>query len=127
MDFYEKNLMGVYVGDPYSYEFHLGAGYGNLSMIHEIICQATEIDGFNQGEYLLTVICQEDDTILGNTDFILHIKNVERTQTPSKYIRSTGRALPAIMAIDRNTFQYVLQVVPPKNEDQGSDKTQRFV
>lgn len=124
MDFYEKNLNGVYAGDPHSYEFNLGAGHEGLSKIHDIICQAVEIDGLASGEYLLTVICQEGDTILGNTDFILHINHVERTQVPSKYIRSTGGA-PAVMSINRDTFQYMLQIVPPK-EDAVETKTHLF-
>lgn len=124
MDFYEKNPDGVYAGNPHSYEFNLGAGYEDLSKIHDIICQAAEIDGFSQGEYLMTIICQEGDIILGNTDFILHISQVERTQTPSKYICSTGGA-PAVMSINRDTFQYMLQIVPPK-EDAAEMKTHRF-
>ena len=116
MDFYEKNLNGVYVEDPHSYEFNLGAGHEGLSKIHDIICQAAEIDGLAAGDYLLTVICQEGDTILDTTDFFLHIDHVERTQVPSKYIRSTGGA-PAVMSINRYTFQYTLRLVPPLEEE----------
>lgn len=124
MDFYEKNLNGVYAGDPHSYEFNLGAGHGDLSKIHDIICQAAEIDGLTAGDYLLTVTCQEGDTILGTTDFFLHIDHVERTRVPSKYIRSTGGA-PAVMSIDRYTFQYMLRITPPL-EDVVETKTHLF-
>ena len=115
MDFYEKNLNGVYIEDPHSYEFNLGAGHEDLSKIHDIICQAVEIDGLTAGDYLLTVTCQEGDTILGTTHFFLRIEHVERTEVPSKYIRSTGGA-PAVMSIDRYTFQYALRMNPPLEE-----------
>ena len=126
MDFYEKNLNGVYVEDPHSYEFNLGAGHENLSKIHDIICQAAEIDGLTEGDYLLTVTCQEGDTVLGITDFFLHIDHVERTRVPSKYIRSTGGA-PAVMSIHRYTFQYTLRMVPPfEEEDEVETETHLF-
>lgn len=115
MDFYEKNLNGAYIEDPHSYEFNLGAGHEDLSKINDIICQAVEIDGLTVGDYLLIVNCQEGDTMLGSTPFFLHIDHVERTQVPSKYIRSTGGA-PAVMSIDRNTFQYTLRFNPPLEE-----------
>ena len=126
MNFYEKNLNGVYIEDPHSYEFNLGAGHEDLSKIHDIICQAAEIDGLTVGDYLLTVLCQEGDTILGPINFFLHIDHVERTQVPSKYIRSTGGA-PAVMSIDRYTFQYTLRINPLlEEEDEVETKTHLF-
>lgn len=45
MRFYSKNSNGIYIGDPHVYEFDFGAGANDLSKLHDIICQAAEIDG----------------------------------------------------------------------------------
>lgn len=119
MDFYEKNLKGVYAGDPHSYEFNLGAGHESLSKIHDIVCQAVEIDGLAVGDYLLTIICQEGDTVLGNSDFIVHLTNVERTTLLSKYVKQSGN--PPVFAINRDTLKYTLEFVPA-SADGGEEK-----
>ena len=124
MDFYEKNLNGVYAGDPHSYEFKLGADHESLSKMHDIICQAAEIDGFAAGDYLLTVICQEGDTILGNSDFIVHISNVNRTSDPSIYFAKQPN--PPVMAINRATFKYTLEFLPASADGGKEQRTSMF-
>lgn len=102
MDFYEKGLNGQFVKNPHRYRFNLGANQDNLSKIHDIICQAVEIEAFNPGDYLLVITCQENGIIFGKTNFILHIADVEYVDVPSRYTTSNK-------SINLDTFRYILQ------------------
>lgn len=102
MDFYEKGLDDQFVKNPHRYKFNLGANQDNLSKIHDIICQAVEIEAFSQDEYLLVITCQEDGVVFGKTNFTLHITNVEYADTPSRYT-------PSNKSINLDTFRYTLQ------------------
>lgn len=111
MDFYEKSILGAYIGDSHSYEFDFGAGHNSMLKFHDIICQAAEIEGFITGDYLLVIKCQEDDISLGKMSFVLHINNIERIGTPSRYFKNNVN--PPIMSINRDTFKYSIESNAP--------------
>lgn len=123
VDFYEKNLNGAYAGDPHAYTFELGAAGHSLAKLHDIICQAVEIDGLAAGDYLMSVNMQDKNCTMDTTDFILHIQQVERTAEKSRYVKDGPN--PPVMAINRDTFKYTLEFVITDN-NRPANKTNFF-